>query len=131
VTLSALSKKLRLQPGQRIALIDAPAGYFDQLGELPSGAEVLEKGDELDFIQIFVRRRSELERLAPRALARLRHGGLLWISYPKKSAQVESDLSREIVWEAMRPTGWRPVTQVAIDATWSALRFRPKELVGT
>jgi hypothetical protein len=40
---------------------------------------------------------------------------------------VESDLSREEVWAAMEATGWRPVSQIAIDETWSALRFRPVE----
>ena len=51
----------------------------------------------------------------------------MWITYPKKTSGVESDLSREEVWDAMAATGWRPVAQVAIDEVWSALRFRPIE----
>jgi hypothetical protein len=54
-------------------------------------------------------------------------GALVWISYPKKSSRVDSDLSREVVWAAMEGTGWRPVSQIAIDEVWSALRFRPTE----
>jgi hypothetical protein len=50
---------------------------------------------------------------------------LVWITYPKKTWGVESDLSREEVWDAMSATGWRPVTQIAIDEVWSGLRFRP------
>ena len=52
-------------------------------------------------------------------------GALVWISYPKKSSRLDSDLSREVVWAAMEETGWRPVSQIAIDEVWSALRFRP------
>ena len=52
---------------------------------------------------------------------------MVWITYPKKTSCVESDLSREAVWAAMEGTGWRPVSQIAIDEIWSALRFRPIE----
>jgi hypothetical protein len=52
---------------------------------------------------------------------------MVWISYPKKSSRVGSDLSREVVWAAMEGTGWRTVSQIAIDEVWSALRFRPTQ----
>ena len=55
----------------------------------------------------------------------LKLGGLLWFSYPKKSSKVETDITRDVGWDALGSTGLRPVTQVAIDDTWSALRFRP------
>jgi hypothetical protein len=50
---------------------------------------------------------------------------MLWICYPKRSAKTPSDLSRDAVREAMRGHGWHAVSQVSIDDTWSALRFRP------
>jgi hypothetical protein len=43
---------------------------------------------------------------------------------------VETDLSRDDFWELLTGAGLRPVTQISIDDTWSALRFRPSELVG-
>ena len=49
------------------------------------------------------------------------------LDHPKKTSGVESDLSREAVWAAMEGTGWRPVSQIAIDEIWPALRFRPTE----
>ena len=55
---------------------------------------------------------------------------LLWLSYPKRSSKVETDLSRDVGWEVVADAGLRPVTQVSIDETWSALRFRPVERVG-
>ena len=58
------------------------------------------------------------------------YDGLLWVCYPKKSAKIESDLSRDVIWELMQDSGLRPVTQVSIDKTWSALHFRPVEKVG-
>jgi hypothetical protein len=58
---------------------------------------------------------------------------LFWLSSPKKTGKIASDLSRDIVWELMKvmDTGLRPVTQISIDETWSALRFRPTEKVGS
>jgi hypothetical protein len=64
------------------------------------------------------------------AIAALKYDGLLWISYPKRSSKVETDLTRDRGWEVMTEAGLRPVTQVSIDALWSALRFRPLERVG-
>ena len=49
---------------------------------------------------------------------------LTWIAYPK-AGQLETDLNRDILWELLDGKGVRPVRQVALDDTWSALRFRP------
>jgi hypothetical protein len=53
-------------------------------------------------------------------------GGYLWFAYPKLTAQLAGELKREVVWEVVSAAiEQRPVTQIAIDDTWSALRFRP------
>ena len=64
------------------------------------------------------------------AIEVVEYDGLFWLSYPKKKGGVISDLLRDKVWELVQPTGLRPVTQIALDETWSALRFRPAKLVG-
>jgi len=56
---------------------------------------------------------------------------LLWIAYPKQSSGIKTDVNRDILWQLSLQTGLRPVTQIAIDETWSALRFRPAERVGS
>ena len=73
---------------------------------------------------------TELARLLPTATKATKYDGLLWVSYPKKSSKVDTDLSRDTLWEPPGETGLRPVTQVSIDKTWSAMRFRPTEKVG-
>jgi hypothetical protein len=60
----------------------------------------------------------------------VKQDGLLWVSYPKRSSKVETDISRDVGWEVMAEAGLRPVTQVSIDEIGSALRFRPVEAVG-
>jgi len=123
-------KKLRIQSGQRLLVLNAPSGYLEALGDLPEGVKVSEKPEgKYDFVHLFVGNSSEFGELSPVALDAVKYDGLLWISYPKKSSKVESDLSREVVWTLMEGTGLRPVSQVSVDAVWSALRFRPQEQV--
>ena len=78
-----------------------------------------------DNIVLFVRDKAQLLREIGPAIAATAPGGLLWIVYAKQTSNVKSDLNRDIIWHETQETGWRPVTQVALDDTWSALRFRP------
>ena len=48
----------------------------------------------------------------------------------RRSSKVWTDLTRDILWELMKATGLRPVSQISVDAIWSAMRFRPEEQVG-
>lgn len=126
-----LTKKLRVQPGLRMLVLNAPEGYVDLLGDLPDGVELSETAEgRFGFVQLFVKDSIELDALRRTAMEAVEYDGLLWISYPKKSAKLPSDLSRDVLWELMAETGLRPVFQIAIDSVWSALRFRPAEAVG-
>lgn len=127
---SPLVKRLQVKPGQRMVVINPPAGYLDVLGPLPPDVELAETPDgTFDFVQLFVRNVAELERDAPTAIGALKRDGLLWISYPKRSSKVPTDLTRDVGWAAIARAGLEGVAQVAIDDVWSALRFRPTELV--
>lgn len=128
---STLSNKLSLRSGLRMLVVNAPAGYLDSLGKLPEAAQVREHPDgQYDFVQLFVKDSSQFHTLSPIALGAVTYDGLFWLCYPKKSAKVRSDLSRDVVWELMQGSGLRLVTQISIDETWSALRFQPAERVG-
>jgi hypothetical protein len=130
---SSLVKKLLIKPGQRIAIINPPTGYMDELGALPEGveleAESKAKGT-FDLVQLFVRNVEELNRLGPKAIRAVKHDGLLWICYPKRSSRVETDITRDAGWSVIEKAGLEGVAQVSINDIWSALRFRPAELVG-
>lgn len=126
-----LSKKLRIQPGQRMLILNAPGRYLEELGPLPEEVEVAQTPEgKFDFVHVFVKNVAELERLGLVGIDAVVHDGLLWISYPKKSSKVTTDLTRDVGWDVVAEAGLRPVTQVSINDTWSALRFRPVERVG-
>jgi hypothetical protein len=128
---SPLIRKLRIQPGQRLLILNPPPGYVESLGPLPENTQLVDAtAGEVDFCHLFAVDSAQLVELLPTALAACKYDGLLWISYPKKSSKVASDLSRDVLWELPGETGLRPVTQISIDKTWSALRYRPNERVG-
>jgi hypothetical protein len=130
MTENALTKKLQIKPGQRVLFLRPPQGYVESLGPLPDGVTVVDgPPGTLDFVQFFVRDRVELAKYAPVALAAIRPDGVLWIAYPKQSSRVKRDITRDRGWEPVTAAGLRPVTQIAIDETWSALRWLPIELV--
>jgi predicted SnoaL-like aldol condensation-catalyzing enzyme len=121
-------KKLGLKPGMRALILGAPSGYIDSLAPMPDGVAVSESlGSAHDFVQFFATKKSEITKSMKKLLQSAAPGALVWITYPKKTSGVDSDLSREAVWAAMEGTGWRPVSQIAIDEVWSALRFRPTQ----
>ena len=123
-----LIKKLRLQPGMRTAFIHAPSGYLAGLGTLPEGVTVTESLDApCDFVQLFALDSAVLARDGRAAIDAVKPGGLLWICYPKLSSGVKSDLTRDAGWDVIDGAGWRGIANVAIDETWSAIRFRPEE----
>ena len=96
------------------------------LGTLLEGVEVHTSAEgTFDFVQAFMYNKGDVENLAPTAIQALKPGGLLWFSYPKKTSNIKTDITRDIGWESVWNAGIRPVTQIAIDDTWSALRFRP------
>lgn len=128
---SALTKKLRIQPGQRLLVLNAPAGWRAALGELPPETQLhTQPAGKHGFVLLFVKDSRELSEWVSQALQALAYDGLFWLAYPKKTGGVPSDLHRDRVWQLMEGSGLRPVAQVAIDEVWSALRFRPAELVG-
>jgi hypothetical protein len=126
MTLKPIVKKLGLKPGMRALVMAAPDGYISRLSSLPEGVEIATKPTATyEFVQFFATRMTEIEKSAPGLLQRAAPGAVFWITYPKKTSGIDSDLSRDVLAAAMTNQGWRPVSIVALDEVWSALRFRP------
>ncbi|TWH38967.1 hypothetical protein [Dulcicalothrix desertica] len=124
-----LVKKLRIKSGQRMIVINSPPGYMEQL-ILPEGVELAKELEgQFDFIHIFVKNISELESFASKAISALKYDGILWIAYPKQSSKMITDINRDVGWDVIDKAGLKGVAQISINHVWSALRFRPYELV--
>ncbi len=123
-----LLRKLQIIAGSKIWMINVPQAIAE---EISAGAEVepVHEKDAYDGVLAFFTSASEVESVVPRILAELPSDGLLWVAYPKGETGKDAGISRDTGWSPLESAGWRPVRQVAIDAQWSALRFRPRTLV--
>ena len=121
-----VARKLGMNPGMRALIIGPPPDYLKMLAPLPDGLTVSSKSSGVyPFVQVFVTRLAEIADIGKRLTKHAGPNALVWISYPKKGSKREGNLSRDVIREAMKEAGWRAVSIVAIDETWSALRFRP------
>jgi len=119
-----LAQKLGIRKGDVLAFLNAPDDYDRLLGKLPDGVIVArELEGQLDFIQFFATERASLEREFPRLKARLEQGGTIWVSWPKASSGLQTDLSDGVVREVGLKNGLVDVKVCAVDDSWSGLKF--------
>jgi hypothetical protein len=123
--IAPLTKKLKLKPGLRAAVIDADPGYLERL-DLPPGRTIqTDLEGPLDWIQVFVKSSAELAAVTPRIKAAIDPNGLVWISYPKGSSKMQTDLTRDKGWGPLEGADLMWLSLVSIDDTWSAFGLRP------
>jgi hypothetical protein len=123
---NALAKKMKLRAGQRAALVKAPEGYLKELSPLPNGVELAEKlTGKFDWVQVFVKNKTELDNLISSVVRVLKPDTLVWISYPKGTSKLQTDLTRDRGWEVLRTLDLKWLTLISVNATWSAFGLRP------
>ncbi len=105
-----------------MCIVNAPIGYDEQIGEIKFYTEP-EKDITYDFIQYFVTNKANLEHTFPILKKHLNAYGLLWVSWPKKSAKKDTDLTENDVMKIGLAHGLVDVKVVAVDETWSGLKF--------
>jgi hypothetical protein len=141
----SLAEKMQIKPNSRLVFVNSPEGYVERIGALPAGVLILPAAssesvdpigvladpigvladfDAVDFIQVFVKDRSELVEALTTLPRRLARNGALWISYYKGTSKFKTDINRDSIWPIATSFGLQPVRQIAIDEDWSALRFK-------
>lgn len=119
-----LVKKLGIKPGQQIALLSGPPGYRKTLGALPDRVNRAEQlAEKLDFIQLFATTQADLKHRFKDAIGCLTMNGSLWISWPKKTSGMATDLNENLIREIGLRLGLVDVKVCAVDETWSGLKF--------
>ncbi|MGH4031187.1 hypothetical protein ACQB60_19880 [Actinomycetota bacterium Odt1-20B] len=120
--------KLQIKPGQSVAVLGRPDDVhldFEGAGDPPSGDATSTDPASTDAVLAFVTTSADLAGPhAEAALAAARRDALAWVAYPK-GGRLGTDLNRDSLAAALIERGVRPVRQIAVDDTWSALRFRP------
>ena len=125
-------EKLNLKDQAEVVVLHAPLSFEPQLAWLTDRRVVRDLGEveAVRFALAFAYMKSELDALSAALAAKAEGDAVLWFAYPKRtSKRYKADFDRDNGWEVLRAAGFAPVRQVAIDADWSALRFRRAEFV--
>src|SRR6476661_8169143 len=126
MTENPLLKKMKLKSGQRVAILNAPGGYLEALQPLPADVELVEAlVGVFDWVQLFVKTQAELAQMIAHVRAALKPAGMLWITFPKGTSKIQTDLTRDKGWDALQAIDLKWITLISVDDTWSAFSLRP------
>jgi hypothetical protein len=106
-----------------VQLANAPAEVRAELREALAECHFVKQADALDFVMIFTKSRAELTNEFVRMAKRLAPAGMLWMSWPKKSSGVATDLDENVVRQIGLDTGLVDVKVCAVTEVWSGLKF--------
>jgi hypothetical protein len=130
--MTPLLKKMNLKNQPEIVVLNAPASFEPEMTALTGVAVQRKIPKALDFALAFVTKQKDLDDLSARLVQAARDDAILWLAYPKgTSKNYTCDFNRDTGWTVLGDAGWEPVRIVAIDADWSALRFRRVEKIKT
>ncbi len=115
-------KKLAVLPSDNCLIINPQNHAIDI--ELPLSNET----NNPTWVMIVATNANELTTLIGQHTELLYQARVIWMSYPKKSGNVKSDLNRDISWKLLVPFKLTPVSQISLDENWSSLRFKYGEL---
>lgn len=119
-----LSKKLGIGENARVFVKRAPPNYVQLLEPLPNGVAFQPKPTELtDVVHIFVDRKFTLSKELGELRAKLRANAVIWVSWPKKSSKVPTDITEDTVREVALPMGFVDVKVCAVTEVWSGLKL--------
>ena len=119
-----LAQKLGIKPGATVVAINAPPDYQKLLGQVASEVRfVTRTGANANFIHFFTKRRVELKKQLARLRPILADAGTLWVSWPKKSSGVTTDITEDVIRAVALPLGFVDTKVCAVDEIWSGLKL--------
>ena len=119
-----LAKKLGIKAGSHLLLVGAPDEYLALLEPLPEAVQFdMQLSEFTDIVQIFSVRRAELQQLLLSYRAKLKSTGIVWVSWPKKSAKAPTDITEDIIRDVALPLGFVDVKVCAVNQVWSGLKL--------
>jgi hypothetical protein len=119
-----LAKKLGIEPGCIISLINEPVYYFEMFTDLP-GDIMLENDPttKKDLIHFFTKQADEFAGLLPQLKEQIKPNGSIWVSWPKKASKVQTDITEGIIRNYAISIDLVDIKVCAVDEVWSGLKL--------
>ena len=118
--MKTVADKLLIKPGTSLWMSDRE--HLGRLGPLPIGIQQAGALGDATVALVFGQHEQSVRDLLTAHRDELSVPAVLWVCYPKGN---KADINRDTLWPILTEFGLRPISQVAVDETWSALRFRP------
>ena len=119
-----LEKKLGLKTGSTIKLVNHPAHYFDLFNDWPAHINIENNSKILkDFIHFFSKDATALGRDLEDLRKEIKQNGMIWVSWPKKSSGVSTDITEDVVRACAIKHGLVDIKVCAVDKVWSGLKL--------
>lgn len=120
----ALAEKLGIKPGFVVVVIRPPKDYVQLLGRIPERVSIRSRlNGPVNIIHAFVRTRADLDARFARWKDAISKDGCVWVSWPKRGANVPTDLTEDVVRAIALTNGLVDVKVCAVDETWSGLKL--------
>ena len=116
----SVAEKLLIKPNT--TLWASHADRVALVGPLPDAVDTVGSLDEATTGLVFADSAADVREILTAQKDRLTAPAVFWVAYPKAN---KADINRDTLWPILGDFGMRPISQVAVDETWSALRFRP------
>ena len=119
-----LAKKLGIKEGCNVAVIEAPARYRALLAPLPASVRFTDCATtSTDLAHAFVTERAALRRILTDLRKKLPDTSAVWVSWPKKSSKVATDITEDTIREVALPLGFVDIKVCAVTEVWSGLKL--------
>jgi hypothetical protein len=119
-----LSKKLGFKERSQVLLIDAPKDYARLVAPMPTGVQFISKlSRSVDIAHVFVSRRSTLSKHLSQLRETLDVRASIWVSWPKKTAKVATDVTEDTIREVALPLGFVDIKVCSVTDVWSGLKL--------
>ena len=130
--MTPLFRKLNLRSQDKVHVLNAPESFEAELAQLQGVAVKRSVVGASEFAIAFAITQAQLDAASTKLAQACEGDAVLWIAYPKgTSKKYRCEFNRDTGWSVLGSAGFEPVRQVAIDADWSALRFRRVEHIKT
>ena len=120
-----LARKLGFKPGTKVVVVgDVPTEYKSWLAPLPERVTLTNKGKPpLEAVHVFVTKRAELEKHLEHLRRALVPDGYVWISWPKRTSKVPTNITEDVIREVCLPLGFVDIKVCAVSEVWSGLKL--------
>lgn len=119
-----LIKKLGIKHGFVISLVNEPPNYLELFDDWPLDVAILKnKASKKNFIHFFTTTSKELFTRLPVLKAQVVDDGMIWVSWPKKSAKVPTDITEDVIRDYALSIGLVVIKVCAVNETWSGLKL--------